>query len=373
MHSIKKIPATVYYLLIAALLLLIIKYFHTIITFTGRLLDVLTPLLLGGIIAYILNILVKSLEHIYFPHTTHAWLKKSRRPVCIVFSLLIILSVVILIFVIVIPQLISACRVLFENVPDLFVTIQDRLVKLSTSYPALQEYIGSFNIDLKALTQSTLNGLATLMTGFFSSSILVAGTLTGWIVNFVIGTIFAIYILSNKEKLAFQLKQVMKAFAPPAFRQKCDIILKTADESFSSYITGQCTEAVILGTLCALGMWLFRLDYAGMIGTFIGATALIPIVGAYLGAVLGVIMLLTVSPAKALFFILYILVLQQLENNLIYPKVVGSSIGLPGMWVLAAVTIGGGLGGILGMVIGVPLTATLYKLLKLSVTERLAK
>ena len=147
-------------------------------------------------------------------------------------------------------------------------------------------------------------------------------------------------------------------------------IYRTADETFSSFIIGQCTEAVILGTLCTVGMLLLRFPYAPMIGAFIGATALIPIVGAYLGAAVGAFMILTVDPLKALLFIIFIVVLQQLEGNLIYPKVVGSSIGLPGIWVLAAVTVGGGLGGIGGMLLGVPVAATVYKLIRNDVNRR---
>lgn len=147
----------------------------------------------------------------------------------------------------------------------------------------------------------------------------------------------------------------------------------TADQTFSSFIIGQVTEAVILGTLCTVGMLIFRFPYAPMIGAFIGATALIPIVGAYLGAAVGVIMIMTQDPLKAVLFVVFIVVLQQLEGNLIYPKVVGSSIGLPGIWVLAAVTVGGGLMGISGMLLGVPTAATVYKLLAMNVNERNAR
>ena len=141
-------------------------------------------------------------------------------------------------------------------------------------------------------------------------------------------------------------------------------VVQTADNTFSRFIVGQCTEAVILGSLCTIGMFIFQFPYAPMIGAFIGATALIPIVGAYLGAALGAFMIFTISPIKALLFLVFLIILQQLEGNLIYPKVVGSSIGLPGMWVLAAVTVGGSIGGIPGMLVGVPLAATAYKLLR---------
>ena len=150
------------------------------------------------------------------------------------------------------------------------------------------------------------------------------------------------------------------------------MVLKTAHDTFTKFIIGQCTEAVILGTLCTIGMLLFRFPYATMVGTLIGATALLPVVGAYLGAAVGAFMIFTIDPLKALGFLIFIAILQQLEGNLIYPRVVGSSVGLPGIWVLAAVTVGGGLGGIIGMLLAVPVTATLYKLLQKDVQKRKA-
>ena len=369
----RNIPAIVKYMLIATLLLLGIKYFEVITKFAGTLFSVATPLILGVAIAYVLNILVSALEKRYFPHSHKTFVKKTRRPFCIIFALLIIISIIFLIFIIVIPQLISAIKLLLEGIPELLTLVENQIERLSNIYPVLSTYTGEINFDTQSIIGSLLSSASSLLSGFFTSSISVAGTISGWVINFVIALIFAIYILLSKEKLKSQCQRVMRAYLKPHTQNKFYTVLNIANDSFSSYITGQCTEAVILGSLCALGMWIFRFPYASMIGTFIGATALIPIVGAYLGATLGVIMILTVSPVKAALFILYILILQQVEGNVIYPKVVGSSIGLPGMWVLAAVTIGGGIGGILGMIIGVPLAATLYKLTRLAVNKRLAR
>ena len=163
----------------------------------------------------------------------------------------------------------------------------------------------------------------------------------------------------------------MRAYIKPHTRETISYVLDTANKSFSSFIVGQCTEAVILGTLCTVGMLIFRFPYAAMTGTVVGVTALIPIVGAYIGAVVGGFMIFTQDPIQALLFLVFLVVLQQLEGNLIYPRVVGTSIGLPGIWVLAAVTIGGGAAGISGMLLGVPLAATLYRLLNDSVDRRL--
>lgn len=164
----------------------------------------------------------------------------------------------------------------------------------------------------------------------------------------------------------------MKVYLPQGLSEKLVLFARTMDHTFHSFIVGQCTEAVILGLLCTVGMLLLGLPYAPMIGALIGVTALIPVAGAYIGGGVGAFLILTVSPTKAMVFLIYLVILQQVEGNLIYPRVVGSSIGLPGMWVLAAVTIGGGLAGIPGVLLGVPLAAGCYQLLKGDVAKKLA-
>ena len=206
-----------------------------------------------------------------------------------------------------------------------------------------------------------------------NSTFSIVGSVFGVVFNFVVALIFAIYILSSKEKLGGQAKRIVHAYVKPKWIAVGKRVLTTADSTFSSFIVGQVTEAVILGSLCTVCMLIFRFPYAPMIGAFTGVTALIPVVGAYLGAAVGAFMILTQDPLKAVLFLIFIVVLQQVEGNLIYPKVVGGSIGLPGMWVLAAVTVGGGLLGVPGMLLGVPAAATLYKLLAYDVNERNAK
>jgi predicted PurR-regulated permease PerM len=185
-----------------------------------------------------------------------------------------------------------------------------------------------------------------------------------------VGLAFSAYLLSSKERLLTQAKKLQKAFMKPSTAARLNTVLTAANESFTSFITGQCTEAVILGALCILGMLIFGFPYATSIGIFVGVTSLIPVLGAYLGAAVGVLLIFQADPAKALLFIVFIIVLQQLEGNLIYPKVMGTSIGLPGLWVFAAVIIGGGLGGIVGMLFGVPVAATIYRLVRTAANER---
>lgn len=185
--------------------------------------------------------------------------------------------------------------------------------------------------------------------------------------------VFAVYLLSGKEKLGGGINRLLSVYAKPRFKQVFDKVFCVVDDCFHRFIVGQCTEAVILGLLCMIGMNIFGFPYATMIGTLIGFTALIPIAGAYIGAAVGAFMVFTAdSFLKAVLFVVFIVILQQLEGNLIYPKVVGASIGLPGIWVLAAITIGGAIGGIFGMLLGVPIAASIYKLVRMDMERRSA-
>jgi len=190
------------------------------------------------------------------------------------------------------------------------------------------------------------------------------------VVTTLLAIIFALYLLLGKDKLKSQATRLLQNYCKPKWYGRILYVLRTLNDCFHKYIVGQCTEAVILGLLCTVGMLLFHFPYATMIGALIAFTALIPIAGAYIGAGVGAFMILTVSPIKAVFFLIFIVVLQQLEGNIIYPRVVGSSIGLPGIWVLTSVTIGGGIMGIAGMLLGVPLTAAIYRILQKDLHRR---
>ena len=230
--------------------------------------------------------------------------------------------------------------------------------------PMITEYIVNLNIDWQNLFQRLLSFAGSGISSAFGNAFSFISTITGQIANLLFALIFAIYILSGKERLAAQFDRLLSAILKPAWKKKLYEVGDIFNQSFSSFISGQCIEAVILGILCIISMTILRFPYASVIGTLVGATALIPVLGAYIGGVVGFILIFTVNPMKAVYFIIFLCILQQLEGNLIYPRVVGASIGLPGIWVFAAVTVGGGLAGIPGMLIGVPLTAGVYQLLK---------
>ncbi len=359
------------YMVLAGVIVLAVIKFSGITAFLTHMNNVAMPLLLGMVIAYALNILVRKLEKIYFPKTENKWINRSRRGVCIFLSIFIIIGIISIVTVLVVPELIKAITMMVESAPASLTKAQKFFNDLLQKYPAIEDSFASMKIDISSMLQSVMNTLSAILNGFINSTFSFVSALTSGVMNFVIGLIFAIYILFNKEKLSIQFKRILKAFCKSRTVNRVMYIVDTANVTFSNFIVGQCVEAVILGSLCTIGMLILGFPYAPMVGAFIGATALIPVVGAYLGAGLGAFMIITINPMKALFFILFIVVLQQIEGNLIYPRVVGSSVGLPGIWVLAAVTLGGGLGGIFGMLIAVPIAATAYRLLREKVRNKL--
>ena len=367
-----KRPIIGYILLIAALILGI-QNITVVVTVLQTVVGVLQPLILGAVIAYILNILMKKLEKIYFPKSKNRLINKTKRMVCIILSLLLVIGILGLVMGLVLPELAGAFAVIAESVPVYYEKLVAWLMTYSDKFPVIEEYINGLQLDWSQITKNLVMYATSGVGGIFNSAISVVSVVVGGIVNFVIALIFAIYLLAGKEKLSAQLKRVLEAYLSEKKRAQLAQMVAVADNTFSSFIVGQCTEAVILGSLCTIGMWILRFPYAPMTGAFIGVTALIPVAGAYLGAGVGAFMIMTVDPMKALLFLVFIVCLQQVEGNLIYPKVVGSSVGLPALWVLAAVTVGGGINGIFGMLLGVPIAATLYKLIGMDVRKKVDK
>lgn len=358
------------YLLLSTVLVLVVLRFDTVLGFILKIWGIIVPLVIGAVMAYVLNIVMRKLEQWYFPKSREKAVLATRRPVCMLLSLILIVLVFFLVIWLVVPELIETIRMIGRWIPIELQKIQEFLLDNSYHIPELEKWIASIEIDWKDTANKAISYLTTGVGGILGSTLSLVGTIGSGVANFVIALIFAIYILLSKEKLQRQFSDIAEVYCKQDILKKGKTVLRVADETFSSFIIGQCTEAVILGVLCIVGMKLFGFPYAPMVGTFIGATALVPVVGAYIGGAVGFLMILTVSPIKALFFLLFLVILQQLEGNIIYPRVVGSSIGLPGMWVLASVTVGAGLGGIIGMLLGVPMAATAYKLLKSDVHKR---
>lgn len=351
---------------------LVVKYSDYVFGIIALLFNTLKPLWLGFAIAYILNILMKKLEQIYFPRRQDAWVGRTRRPVCVFGSIFIVLFVAVFLILLVVPALGDSIYVLTKDIPKAFVRFQSWLSALAAQagFSEVQEYVSGLKINWDDLYEKLGGILSRGIGSIFTSAFSVANLIASFTVTGVVAVIFAIYMLFQKENLRRQIKKAAGVYLPQKWRSASEKFLHLAHDTFTSFISGQVLEAFILGTLCGAGMFILRLPYALMIGVIVGVSALIPVMGAYIGAILGAFMILTVSPLKALIFLVFLAILQQIEGNVIYPRVVGGSIGLPGIWVLAAVTVGGGLMGIPGMLIGVPLTATLYKWIRLDVNRR---
>lgn len=349
---------------------LAVRYWPQVAKFVVGVFDSAQPLIIGAIVAFLVNILMRSLEKIIFPKAEKKALIAARRTICMLLAFVLLIGIVALIGWLIAPQLVSCIEIIIAEVPPLF----NNIIKWLQQTEILPEDIMAelASIDWKSNLTKIFDVLTSGIGSVFDIVITTVTSVFSGVVTAIVSLIFSIYLLAGKEKIAKQIKRLEKCYLGLSKRRKFNHTIQTVKESFESFIVGQCKEAVILGVLCAVGMWIFRFPYASMIGALIGFTALIPVAGAYIGGAVGAIMIMTESPLKALLFVVFLVVLQQIEGNLIYPKVVGESIGLPGIWVLTAVTIGGGVMGIAGMLIGVPLVAAIYKLIGEDMDEKLA-
>ena len=345
------------------------RYWPQVAKFISGIFEAAEPLIIGAIVAFLVNILMRNLERIIFPKAKKKALITARRIICMLLAFILLFGIVALILWLILPQLISCIEIIVAEVPPFF----NRVIKWLQQTELLPDDIMAelASIDWKSNLNKIFDVLTTGIGSVFDIVISTVTSVFSGVVTAIVSLIFSIYILLGKEQIGSQIIRFEKCYLKFSKRKKFNHIVETIKVSFEDFIVGQCKEAVILGVLCTVGMWIFRFPYATMIGALIGFTALIPVAGAYIGGAVGGIMIMTESPVKALFFIIFLVVLQQLEGNLIYPKVVGESIGLPGLWVLAAVTIGGGVMGIGGMLVGVPLVAAAYKLIGEDIREKL--
>lgn len=353
------------------LLYLGITYWPNAANLLSLALSAATPLIIGCVIAYLLNILMSAYEKHYFPKSKNGILIKSRRSVCMLAAFITLIALVVLIVCLIVPQLVSCVQTIFAEIPAFL----EKAIDILAQFDILPETIISSleQIDWKSKIGQIVQVLTTGIGSVAEILISTVSTVFSGIVTALLSIIFSIYLLSVKETLGRQFRKLGMRYLRPGWYGKLNYFLSTANHCFRKYIVGQCMEAVILGGLCTVGMLILKLPYATMIGALTCFTALIPVAGAYISAFVGAFLILTVSPMKALIFLIFIVVLQQIEGNIIYPRVVGSSLGLPGIWVLAAVTIGGGIMGVGGMLLGVPLLATFYRLIKDDVNKRNAQ
>lgn len=349
----------------AFLLYLAMRYWDGVSGLALMMLQAAAPLLLGCLIAYVVNILMSFYER-HWPRSKRPLKAGARRSLCMLLAFVTVVAVVAALILLILPQLLSCFQVLLEAIPETIETIYawlDREFGLSAVLASRNLSIPTTQAEWETMLTNYAEVLLSGVGGVMSVVISAATSVVGGVVTAFMALIFAVYLLSGKERLAGQFGRLSKWMVGERWTKKAQDVLSVMNDCFHSYIVGQCLEALILGGLCVLGMLLLRLPYAGMIGALVGVTALIPIAGAYIGGAIGAIMVFSVDPVNALIFLTFLIILQQIEGNLIYPKTVGSTLGLPALWVLAAVTVGGGVMGIVGMILFVPLTATVYRLL----------
>lgn len=333
------------------------------------------PLLLGIFFALILNVPVCFFERHLFKKSKKAFLQKLKRPLSLILALVLIIGVFAGIVGLVIPELINAVKIIVQGAIELLDKIgqsdtKSIISKLPFGDILYENLLANYNVDWDKIGSALQNWLKDQGGNIMNTAVGTVSTLITGVVNFIIALIFAVYILISKEKLKKQSERLIKAWLPKKIGGWLLHAVAVGNGIFRNFVSGQTLEAIILGTLCIVGMLILQLPYAPMVGALVGVTAFIPVVGAFVGTAVGAFMILTVSPAKALVFVIYLLILQQIEGNIIYPKVMGDKINLPAIWVLAAVTIGGGLAGPFGMLIGVPVTSTIYVLLREETEKR---
>nr|WP_276934453.1 AI-2E family transporter [Globicatella sulfidifaciens] len=335
--------------------------------------DASKPFFVGAMISYIVNILMDGYENLITRFVSFQPVLKMKRNLSLLLAYLTFAIAIIVILGIVIPELIQAVQSLLSINPK---TIQ-QIFKSMEDNGIIKQIIGliqgdtSRNVDIVSTitgyVQQILSSIGNLLLGILTSATGIFST----VINVFMSIVFSIYVLISKDKLSVQFTNVLKAYVPDWY-QTIEATIDVFNQSFRGFIVSQTIEAVILGSLCFVGMLILRLPYASTVSIMIGSTSLIPLVGAFIGAIIGVVLILTQSISQAFMFIIFIIVLQQVESNLIYPRVVGGSVGLPPMWVLVAISIGGAMANIFGMFVAVPIAAALYKLFRDDLRKRLA-
>lgn len=345
-----------------------INYRSVLLVFM-RFVGMLAPFLLGAAIAFVLNVPMRWIEN----HIRTGKSDRVRRAVSLSLALLAVAGILSVVMVLVVPEVFRTLSSLQRNVPVFFAGLQAQLEAFFSDNPDVIAYINSVEIDWEQLMQQIVaflsDGAGTVLSTTFSAAMSIVNGVT----CFGIGLIFAIYILLQKETLERQMRKVLRAFLPGRTAARVLEVAALTERTFSNFLTGQCVEAVILGLMFFVTLTVFRMPYALLIGVLIAFTALIPIFGAFIGCAVGAFLILIMNPVQALVFIGIFLVLQQIEGNLIYPHVVGNSVGLPSIWVLVAVTLGGSMMGILGMLIFIPLVSVIYSLFRDEVNARLKR
>lgn len=353
-----------YSLFLAFLLINFVK----IISILGGLVSIIKPFIIGLGIAFVINLLVKIYEKKLIPILDKKnKLTKSRRGISLVLALITLITLIWLLLVFVIPQLIDSMKILIESIPGYMKSLEDLVMPYVNETEFLASILENIIVAWKDILQIAGQFIGQSISGIVNTTFSITSGVFTTIISFVI----AMYMIISKEELILGVKKVTYVLFGEKKANKIITIGRLTNSTFSKFIGGQCIEAIIVGILCFIGMLILKMPYPLLISVIIGVTNMLPIFGPFIGTIPSAFILLMVDPSKALWFVVFIVVLQQIESNLIYPRVVGSSIGLSAIWVLFAITVGGELFGLVGMLLGVPTVAVIYSLVKDSITNKL--
>lgn len=336
--------------------------------------DMLFPFLLGAGLAFILNVPMRGIESLMSDD-----IKKpgARRLTAIILTFTAFILVITLVFLLLIPQIGSTVETLVPQILRFVDEVENQINAFLADNPQLMQWIydntGIQSIDWGSLAQQALGVVGDSLSTIFSGAVSAIGSITGAIVDLVVALVFALYCLARKETLARQGRKLLYAFLPELWADRIIRVLRLTNETFSNFLSGQCLEVCILGSMFAVSMWIFGMPYIPLVSVLVAVTAFIPVVGAFVGCILGAFFILVDDFFLAVGFVVMFLILQQIENNMIYPRVVGHSIGMPGMWVLVAVIIGGEIFGVAGMFLMIPMTSVIYTLLGEVTNTRLSQ
>ena len=346
---------------------------HTavVLEFLKGLLGVLSPFLVGLCFAFVINVLMRPIEGLWDRLAGEKRGSRAKRPVCLLLSTLMIAGAIFILLFMVVPEIRRTGATIIDMFPQYLLRLEGWWGELTDFFEEFAIVLPQPELNLAELKKIVGDFLAGSGQIFVGKTLAITTSIFSGVFNLFFGLVFAFYVLAQKETLSRQLKKLLRAYLPARRVEQVLDFAALTKKIFTNFVTGQLTEALIIGALCFLGMSLFRMPYAPMISVLVGFTALIPVFGAFFGTAIGAFLILMVDPVKAFWFIIFIIVLQQLEGDFIYPKVVGKSVGLPGIWVLAAVTVGGSAFGMLGMLLSVPVCSVLYCTLSRSVNRRL--
>lgn len=370
----KNVKMLIFVIAVGILIFLGLQNMNIVFSFLGRILTVLTPMLIGLAFAFIFNVPLKFFEKKVFTRKDGTpRLGKATRPVSLLISVLLVIAIIAAVLLLIIPELINSIVTLVQNLPDTFINFQNWINQLSEEHPQVKEFFMNTSIDWNEIVNSFISTIQNISINFVSQALNILVGTVSLVVNIFLGFIFSVYFLLQKEQLFAQFKKLTYAFIPEKKADSIVYVFRLTGDTFSRSVAGSLIECTILGTITVTAMLIFNFPYAMMIGVIVGVMALIPMFGVTIGIVIGALLILTINPTQAIWFVVMMIIIQQIEGNLIYPRVAGSVMGLPALWVMASIIIGANLFGFVGMLVIVPIVSVIYTIMRQVVHVRLRK